>query len=238
MRRLLVLACSQRKRLDSDPVPALERYDGPAFRIVRRYLTMTDDRNLDIRVLSAKYGLIHSDLRIDHYDQKMTEDRAREVSAAVMKKMHQLRRSNENYDALFYGGRLYRMTIQPAIDLGQIRATSGSLGQQLSQMRAWLYGDHICHHQPGTSTSRSQVRLRKHIVTITPDEARRQVQALIANPAKQVPALATWFAIEDGQKLPAKWLVSRLTGIPVAEFVTSDALRVLSQLGIQTGRVE
>jgi len=32
--RLLILSCSQRKRPDSGLLPAIERYDGPVFRVV------------------------------------------------------------------------------------------------------------------------------------------------------------------------------------------------------------
>jgi|SRR5215210_261396 len=35
---MLILACSQRKRLDKKLLPAVERYDGAAFRVLRRFL--------------------------------------------------------------------------------------------------------------------------------------------------------------------------------------------------------
>ena len=36
--RMLILACSRRKRPDEGLLPAIERYDGPALRVVRRFL--------------------------------------------------------------------------------------------------------------------------------------------------------------------------------------------------------
>jgi hypothetical protein len=36
--RMLILACSRRKRPDEGLLPAIERYDGPAFRVLRRFL--------------------------------------------------------------------------------------------------------------------------------------------------------------------------------------------------------
>jgi hypothetical protein len=36
--RMLILACSQRKLLDEGLLPAVERYDDPAFRVLRRFL--------------------------------------------------------------------------------------------------------------------------------------------------------------------------------------------------------
>jgi hypothetical protein len=35
---MLILACSRRKRPDEGLLPAIERYDGPAFRVLRRFL--------------------------------------------------------------------------------------------------------------------------------------------------------------------------------------------------------
>jgi hypothetical protein len=36
--RLLIAACSQRKRADEGLLPAIERYDGPVYRVLRRFL--------------------------------------------------------------------------------------------------------------------------------------------------------------------------------------------------------
>ncbi|WP_373537310.1 DUF6884 domain-containing protein [Microcoleus sp.] len=71
LRHLLILACSQRKRSDTDSLPAIERYDGPTFRLLRRFLRKQPSAPLEIYILSAKFGLIPSDYPIPDYDQKM-----------------------------------------------------------------------------------------------------------------------------------------------------------------------
>jgi hypothetical protein len=75
--RLLILACSQRKRPDAELLPALERYDGPAFRVLRRFLRSRAPDPPDVLILSAEHGLIPRDLPIAAYDRKMTPARAR-----------------------------------------------------------------------------------------------------------------------------------------------------------------
>ncbi len=76
-RRLLILACSQRKRRDLTQPIAIDFYDGPLWQTLR-----TVDHagaHAQVAVLSALYGL--RDARFEqiadlHYDQVMTRDRA------------------------------------------------------------------------------------------------------------------------------------------------------------------
>ena len=37
-KRLLILGCADRKRDSSGLLPALDRYDGPAYRVIRNFL--------------------------------------------------------------------------------------------------------------------------------------------------------------------------------------------------------
>ena len=60
MPRLLILACSARKRLEARALPAIERYDGVNFRILKklqREQNFPSDLNVPIQFLStwAKY---------------------------------------------------------------------------------------------------------------------------------------------------------------------------------------
>ncbi len=60
MSRLLILACSARKRLETRALPAIERYDGVNFRVLKtlqREQNFPNDLNVLIQFLStwAKY---------------------------------------------------------------------------------------------------------------------------------------------------------------------------------------
>src|SRR5688572_1934080 len=76
MKRLLILSCSQRKHPSRRPMPAVARYDGAAFQVLKKYLRTTHDPSLRVFILSAKYGVIDGDAPIADYDQKMTPERA------------------------------------------------------------------------------------------------------------------------------------------------------------------
>lgn len=67
--RLLLISCSKRKRADYKLMPAIDRYDGPAFYVLRRYLREIDDRHLSVYILSAEFGIINVQKLIPYYDR-------------------------------------------------------------------------------------------------------------------------------------------------------------------------
>ena len=78
-RQLLILGCSQRKREAPGLLPAIERYDGTHYRVLRNYLREREwPSNLSVAVLSAKYGLVGGLTGIEDYDERMTPQLASE----------------------------------------------------------------------------------------------------------------------------------------------------------------
>lgn len=101
---MLILACSQRKRPDEELLPAVERYDGPAFRILRRFLRERPSQAPDVLILSAEHGLIPHDLPIALYDRKMTPARARELRPLVLAKLDRLTAPHTSPETLVFAG--------------------------------------------------------------------------------------------------------------------------------------
>ena len=76
-RLLLIIACSQRKRSELNLLPAIGRYDGVYFRLLRKARREGYwPENLDMLILSSKYGLIDLSTPIAYYEQRMTRTRA------------------------------------------------------------------------------------------------------------------------------------------------------------------
>jgi len=157
LRRLLILSCSQRKRTSSDLLPALDRYDGPAFRVLRKYLRErpADARSLDVLILSAEHGLIPSHRPIAYYDRRISAERAAELCPQVRAELERAL-SNASYADLFIGGgKLYSAALkgdelpEPA-GASAIRP-AGPPGCQLTQLRDWLHGRHL--RPSGTATA-------------------------------------------------------------------------------------
>lgn len=145
MNRLLILGCSAAKRHDAGLMPAIERYDGPAFRVLR---LAQREGNLPwltwIRILSAKYGLMGPEDMIEDYNQVMTPQRAAELVGAVSVHLFGLLRQHPECNDIFINvGAAYAPALAGFADWclrHAIRCTvaSGGIGTRCSQLKVWL----------------------------------------------------------------------------------------------------
>lgn len=71
--RVLLIACSNRKSNAPGLLPAVERYDGGLYRILRKSLAAGYWDLNNVLILSARYGLIDGKHPLPTYDQKLTE---------------------------------------------------------------------------------------------------------------------------------------------------------------------
>jgi len=140
---LLVLGCSKRKRPEPGLVPAIERYDGVNFRVLRKAIREGYwPSNLDMLILSAKYGLIEQDTLIKHYDLSMTFKRANTIQANASADLDaQLKR--KSYNEVFINlGKNYMVALALSKELktvdNRVHYPVGGIGEKMSQMKMWL----------------------------------------------------------------------------------------------------
>ena len=142
--QLLILACSQRKRPDERLLPAVERYDGPTFRVLRRFLREGISEPPDVLILSAEYGLIPHDLPIAAYDRKMTPARARELRPQILADLQRLIVSRPSSETLVCAGKQYLSALHAddasPLSTLNVRICSGALGKTLAELHDWLHG--------------------------------------------------------------------------------------------------
>ncbi len=133
---LLILPCSKQKRQVSE-APAFDLYDGPFYRVVRK----AKPQNLDILILSAKYGLINSNESISYYDQMMTAERAKELSADITTELEKILK-NRYYDKIFINlGKIYMLALDEEknlFDKYNVYWARGQIGERLHQLKEWL----------------------------------------------------------------------------------------------------
>lgn len=240
MSRLLLLACSSRKRLDPGHLPAIERYDGPAYRVLRRFVRLQPGDAPDVYILSAQFGLIQSDEPIPAYDRRMTARRAQELRSATADQLRSLDPGSRYQDVFLHAGAMYREILtQPLVDmLPQQRLVSptGSQGVQLTLLKSWLYQDNdsLPNHETTSRNDASPVRfsLKGVDYEIAPTEAITVARCAMKNGALKGLRATAWYVLVDGHRIPPKWFVSHLTHVPVGDFHSMDARRVLTQLGM------
>ena len=242
--RLLLLSCSQRKRSEPGLLPAIERYDGPLFRVLRRYqqkhsaFGSYDKTPPDIHILSAEFGLMSADQPIPLYDRRMTTERAQELRPRALDGLRDMLHANSPYRELFLCmGQEYRRALdgwETLLPTGlTVSWAEGSIGGKQAQLHDWLYGA-----PPSTpvSTPNGVARIRGMEVRLTSQQVLEVARQVLCKDGKDAASFHTWYVQVDDQQVAPKWLVSQLTGLPVSAFVTDEARRLLAQLGVEVVR--
>ncbi len=142
-RLLLIVACSQRKRSDPGLLPAIERYDGGSFRVLRKakregYLS----QNIDVLILSAKYGLIAANTLIPDYEQRMNRNRAVELKSQVIQTLKHCANQVDYTEVYLELGQAYYLAmedIQQIFNLCNVIVAKGRIGERLCNLKSWLH---------------------------------------------------------------------------------------------------
>ena len=146
-RRLLILSCSQRKCASPEPLPAIKRYNGPFYFVLRRFLRECPRQAdlLDVHILSAAYGLIPADFPTPWYDRKMDLARAVELQPQVNEAFSDIIR--DKYASICFAmGKTYLKAFENALELvpsdAELVVTHGRIGEQQAQLKEWLWEKH------------------------------------------------------------------------------------------------
>lgn len=134
---LLIISCSKRKKPNLLKAPAIELYDGPFYKILRKCAP----HNLDVLIISAKYGLINANEIIETYDLKMTQERASELSLQIRQKLEEVL-SSKHYEKIFIMlGKVYMVALTDSWSLledYEVELGSGQIGERLHTLKNWL----------------------------------------------------------------------------------------------------
>ena len=71
-RKLLIVSCSADKCPDPGDMEAFDRYTGDMFKSIKKQ--GIPEENVDLAIMSAKYGLIRRDTKIPNYNVKMDKE--------------------------------------------------------------------------------------------------------------------------------------------------------------------
>lgn len=228
---LLILGCSHKKK--SERGRAIDVYDGPLFRTLRRRISETS-RPLEILILSARHGILREDDLIDPYDEKLTSPASPKLAEKVAAELTNILPLALD-SVLIIAPRNYIANLP--IEFIRERSTrldifSGRMGRCQVRLLEWLGIDH--HREPRKPNSLGP--LSAYSTPIGANEIQQATQLL---PIKSASShrVTQWYACIDNQYVPAKRLAAALTGAPVSSFETCHAIALLHRNGIETCRV-
>jgi hypothetical protein len=145
--RLLILSCSERKATAPDRLPAIDRYDGPAFRVLRKYLRDGLPGVPTVLILSAKYGLIAAERRIPWYNQRLSASSAKTLRPGVLETARCVLGSRPWRSVAVCAGKEYRSALDGLAELlpqgAHMHLLAGGLGKRLTALRDWLRQDGV-----------------------------------------------------------------------------------------------
>lgn len=238
--RMLILACSQRKRPDEQLLPAVDRYDGPAFQVLRRFLRESPSEAPDVLILSAEHGLIPHDLPIAAYDRKMSPTRARELRPLVLAELDRITPHRSSPETLVFAGKHYLPALNLDVTPPRNAATkvcAGALGRKLAELHDWLHGSPPKLRYNSTMLAEgNRARIRGVEVSLAPNQVFEVAADALAEGWGDPERYESWCVPVGGQTVAPKWLVSRISGLPVGAFTTDDARRLLARLGVEVRR--
>jgi hypothetical protein len=220
-------------------LPAYERYDGPSFQLLRRYLKASTDA-LSIRILSAEYGLIPHDFRIPIYERRMTAQRVQELRPQVTNELNNLLKRKSGIGVFVSLGKEYLRTLEGSYLYSPkciVKVATGTPGKRLADLYSWLYGEGVLPTQRLTeSQPHKDICIRGVKINAKKQDLLKTARKAMKNGSDDQNSYHSWYVLVDDVRVSPKWLVSLLTGLPVSGFHSDEARRVLSQLGLEVMR--
>lgn len=136
-RDLLIISCSATKKHGTGLTPAIELYDGPAFRILRNHLNKMS-MHPHILILSAKHGLIDAYDPLYYYDVKMNRNRALEISSQVQSYINDNIPDGVYNKVRIWAGKNYLLALPKTFLIRHnIEIAEGPIGIKLRHLKNW-----------------------------------------------------------------------------------------------------
>lgn len=236
--RLLIVGCSRAKRKTEQMLPALERYDGPVFRVIRKQLSHCEGGAPDIYVLSGRFGLIPASDAILDYDHVMTSEDFEPFVELVCAQLADVLAQTNYCEVLVHASGLYLTALRDAwsrTDGPHRFEALGPPGARLGIVRSWLTESPISKPAERRHDSSLPPRIRGVRITMTKEAALALAERALAGDFASGADRFFSAAVPIGERLVSpKWFVALITGLSLKQFGTSEAVRVLNQLGIKT----
>lgn len=148
-RKLLIITESyRRKKLPKGLIPAIERYDGVFFRVLKSLERRNKLKNVDILIVSATFGLLYPESKVPYYEPhrgafgSLPRERISfEFKKDVLSKLQKQLRQKEYLEIYVNVGKQYRELIEgfeKITDANIIYAEGPGIGPKAAHMKKWI----------------------------------------------------------------------------------------------------
>lgn len=138
---LLILACSQKKNKRRSPAPAIHLYDGVNYRVLRKLLLERGwPPGLQIKILSAKYGLIDATTVIRPYDLRLEKHYAEKMNKRTLIGLKKLEAPSSIFVNLGKDYLPATKGLESVFPKSSIAYAEGPIGKKMQAMKMWLEG--------------------------------------------------------------------------------------------------
>lgn len=145
--KLLIIGPAYRRKTNPEPLPALERYDGIFYRIVKKYLPK---ENLEIMIISDELQLINDSKKIPYNQPKDSQWGRTKIShysvSSIEKNYNENSKFLKNFllennieEVFICAGRVHRKVLPDLEDSNiTVILPKGGLGSTARLLKQWL----------------------------------------------------------------------------------------------------
>ena len=141
-KRLLIISCSKRKK--PGIAPAFELYDGVVFRMLKKMRETGEPLgNINVLILSSKYGLVDSSCPIEYYDELLTDKRVCELLPLIERDLTAFIATHQPREVYCCLGETYWSLIRDVLEYSNITHSNakGRIGEKLAELKKWILAE-------------------------------------------------------------------------------------------------
>lgn len=213
---LLILACSQRKNKGSSPAPAIHVYDGVNYRVLRKSLLERGwPPGLQIKIVSAKYGLIDATTLIEPYDLRLNCLSAAKINSRVLNQLRVLGIPHNPSSIFVNLGADYLPAVKGLETLfpnSKIKFAHGAIGLKMKAMKQWLQRV-PCR----TATVKGQSKKRRSYLYFFPDWDDYIYEPFTSDDDKKTQGTRSYAHEVCGSRVPFDGILLSLSQMPAGK---------------------
>jgi len=146
MAKLLILGPSYRRNPSPEPLPAIERYDGLFYRIVRRYMDKLREKDIDVVIITEELDVVTPETKLPYKPPVGESWRSIPPITKDPEKVELLRRrilelvKERKYEEVFVTLNRHYQALLPNLTtyVGKIIVHFKGIGSKAQALKQWL----------------------------------------------------------------------------------------------------